>query len=391
VKLEKFRIEIPQSKLDELHRRLEQTSWPHDFENDDWRYGVPQKLLQDFVATWRTEFDWRAQEEKMNAFAHFRTEVDGLPIHFIHERGVGPNPIPIVLSHGWPWTFWDLKEVIPALTDPAAHGGDAGDSFDVIVPSLPGFIFSTPLKRSGVGPLRTADLWAKLMKDNLGYKRFAAQGGDWGALVTTQLGHQYAEDLIGIHLTNAFALPAFNGNRPWSIVSVGGGDGEDSARLSEMIDYQKRFASHIATHVLHPQTLSYALHDSPVGLLAWMLEKRFMWGDSRGDVERRFTREHLLTTMSLYWLTDSFVTSVRYYAEAAAEDWVAARTTMPQIPTPTALSLFEHDMAPASTDWMNDYFDLRQFRVHSEGGHFAPAENPQAVITDLRDHFRPLR
>lgn len=391
MKIEKFEVHIPQAKLDDLHRRLDEMNWPHDFGNEDWTYGVPLKLLQEFVHTWRNDFDWRVQEAKMNAFAHFRTQVDGVPIHFIHERGQGPNPIPIVLTHGWPWTFWDLKDVIPGLVDPVAHGGDAADSFDVIVPSLPGFIFSAPLARRGIGPLRTADLWARLMRENLGYERFAAQGGDWGALVTAQLGHQYPESLIGIHLTNAFALPPFNGDRPWSIVSVGGGDGDDPALLPNLIDYQRRFAAHIATHVLHPQTLSYALHDSPVGLLAWMLEKRFTWGDSRGDVERRFSREHLLTTMSLYWLTDSFVTSARYYAEAAKEEWVPARTTMPQIPAATALSFFEHDMAPGSTDWTRDYYDLRQLRVHSEGGHFAPAENPQAVIEDLRDHFRALR
>ncbi len=391
MKPEKFQIKIPQSKLDDLHHRIDQMNWPHDFDNADWQYGVPQGLLKDFAQTWRHAFDWRAQEAKMNAFAHYRTEVDGLPIHFIHERGRGPNPIPLVLTHGWPWTFWDLKDVIPALVDPAAHGGDPADSFDVIVPSLPGFIFSTPLARTGIGPLRTADLWVRLMKENLGYERFAAQGGDWGALVTTQLGHQYPESLIGIHLTNAFMVPAFNGDRPWSIVSVGGGDGDDPDRLPEQIDYQKRFASHIATHVLHPQTLSYGLHDSPIGLLAWMLEKRFTWGDSRGDVERRFTREHLLTTMSLYWLTDSFVTSARFYAEAANEKWTPARQGMPQIPTPTALSFFEHDMGPGSTDWTRDYYDLRQLRVHKEGGHFAPAENPKAVIQDIRDHFRTLR
>jgi pimeloyl-ACP methyl ester carboxylesterase len=217
-----FRIDIPQSKLDDLHRRLDHVNWPHDFENDDWTYGVPRSYLEELVRYWREDFDWRAREAEMNELAHFRTEVDGLTIHYIHERGHGPNPIPIVLSHGWPWTFWDLKDVIPGLVDPAAHGGDLTDSFDVIVPSLPGFIFSTPLERSGVGPLGTADLWDSLMRNTLGYERYAAQGGDWGAMITTQLGHKYAENLIGIHLTNAAPVPSFGGDRPWSIVSVGG-------------------------------------------------------------------------------------------------------------------------------------------------------------------------
>lgn len=388
---EPFEIAIPQRKLDDLMDRLDAMAWPHDFENEDWAYGVPRSLLESYVETWRHGFDWRAREAEMNAYRHFRTEVDGVPVHFLHERGRGPDPIPLVLTHGWPWTFWDFKDVLPALIDPAAHGGDPADSFDVIVPSLPGFAFSTPLARTGIGPLGTADLWHRMMTEQLGYDRFAAHGGDWGALVTTQLGHRYPEQLIGIHLTNAFVLPPFDGDRPWSIVSVGGGDGDDPARLDEMIDYQKRFASHIATHVLHPQTLAYAMHDSPVGLLAWMLEKRFRWGDCRGDLERRFTRDHLLTTMSLYWLTNSFVTSVRFYAEAAREGFTPAREGMPQVPAPTALSLFAHDTSPMSLDWTRDYFDLRQLRRHDDGGHFAPAENPEVVVRDLRDHFRSLR
>lgn len=382
-----FRIAIPDSKLSDLQRRLDHVNWPHDFDNDDWAYGVPRAYLEELVDYWRDGFDWRAQEARLNALAHYRTEIDGLPIHFVHERGRGPDPIPIILSHGWPWTFWDLHEVIPALVDPAAHGGDPSDSFDVVVPSLPGFIFSTPLERAGVGPLGTADLWDQLMRDVLGYPRYAAQGGDWGAMITTQLGHKFAEHLIGIHLTNAFVVPSFGGDRPWSIVSVGGGGGDDPG----LIDFQKRFASHIATHMLHAQTIGYAMHDSPVGLLAWMLEKRFQWGDCRGDVESRFSRDHLLTTMSLYWLTDSFVTSARYYSEAGRESWTAAREGMPQVPTPTALSLFRHDMPPGEPDWAKDYFDLRQLRIRDDGGHFAPAENPAAVIEDVRDHFRSLR
>lgn len=386
-----FRIDIPQAKLDDLNQRLDTVNWPHDFGNDDWSYGVPLAYLKDLTDYWRNGFDWRAQEAAMNEHTHFKSEVDGLPIHYIHERGRGPNPIPIILSHGWPWTFWDLNQVIPALVDPAAHGGDPADSFDVVVPSLPGFIFSTPLTRTGIGPLVTADLWHSLMHDELGYDRFAAQGGDWGAMITTQLAYKYSESLIGIHLTNAFPVPAFSNDRPWSIANVLSPEEEDPANLAEMIDFQKRFAAHIAVHMLHPQTLGYAFHDSPVGLLAWMLEKRFSWGDCRGDVESRFSRDHLLTTMSLYWLTDSFVTSARYYSEASREEWTPMRESMPQVPVPTALSMFKHDMAPGPTDWTQDYYDLRQIKIRDDGGHFAPAENPSAVIQDIRDHFRALR
>ena len=386
-----FDIAIPEAKLDDLRRRLSNVEWPHDFANEDWTYGVPASYLRGLVDEWRDDFDWRAQEAAMNAWPHYRVEIDGLPIHFLHAKGKGPNPIPLVLTHGWPWTFWDFHAVIGPLSDPAAYGGDPEDAFDVVVPSLPGFIFSTPLEREGVSWLETADLWATLMQDVLGYARFAAHGGDWGAMVTTQIGHKYAESLIGIHVTNAFPVPAFGGDRPWSIVeAVGGQDAgpEDAARL---IRHQEKFASHMATHMLHPQTLAYAMHDSPVGLLAWMLEKRFRWGDCRGDVESRFSRDFLLTTMSLYWLTDSFVTSVRYYAEAAKAKWTPSRQGMPQVPAPTGLSTFEFDTPPGPTDWAREYYDVRLERKRDDGGHFAAAERPDAILEDLRELFRGLR
>lgn len=384
---QKFEIAIPQARLDDLRRRLERINWPTDVSNDDWSYGVPRRYLEPLCEEWRTTFDWRAQERRMNELDHFRCEIEGMPIHFVHERGRGPNPIPIVLSHGWPWTFWDFKELIPRLTDPAGHGGDASDCFHVVVPSLPGFVFSAPLTRVGVGPLGTARIWDRLMRQELGYERYAAHGGDWGAMVTTQIGHEFAEHVIGVHMTNAWPVPTITGPRPWSIVSVGGGDAVDPG----LIEFQSRFASHLVTHMLHGQTLSYALHDSPVGLLAWMLEKRFRWGDCRGNLESRFSRDHLLTTMSLYWLTDSFVSSARYYAQAQRETWTPSRRGMPQVPVPTALSLFRHDLPPGEPDWTKRYFDLRQLRIHDDGGHFGPIENPAALVEDIRSHFRPLR
>jgi pimeloyl-ACP methyl ester carboxylesterase len=386
-----FHVEIPQLRLDDLKRRLGQVNWPHDFENDDWEFGVPASDLRELVEYWRNDFDWRAQEAKINAWNHFRVEIDGLPIHFIHERGRGPAPIPLILSHGWPWTFWDFKDVIGPLVDPAAHGGDPDDAFDVVIPSLPGFIFSTPLERTGVNWMQTADLWAELMRDVLGYSRYAAQGGDWGAMITTQMGHKYAEEMIGIHLTNAFPVPAFGSDRPWSISAAVSDEGLDSEEKAALVRHEAKFASHIATHMLHPQTFAYGMHDSPAALLAWMLEKRRSWGDCRGDVESRFSRDFLLTTMSLYWLTDSFVTSVRFYAEAAKAKWTPSREGMPQVPIPTGLSLFEHDMPPGSTDWTQEYFDLRLSKTRDDGGHFAPSENPAAVVDDLREFFRPLR
>jgi pimeloyl-ACP methyl ester carboxylesterase len=212
--VETFEVAVPQATLDDLRDRLARVRWPIDPANPDWVYGVERGYLEELVDYWRTQYDWRAQERAINAFSHFRTTIDGVPIHFIHEQGKGPNSIPLILSHGWPWTFWDYRKLIGPLTDPAAYGGDPADSFDVIVPSLPGFGFSVPLDQPGIEWSRTADLWVKLMRDELGYDRFAAQGGDWGALVTEQLGHKYAEHLIGIHLGLAIPMTLFISGLP---------------------------------------------------------------------------------------------------------------------------------------------------------------------------------
>jgi pimeloyl-ACP methyl ester carboxylesterase len=389
---EPFRIEIPQARLDDLRRRLQQVHWAHDYANDDWSYGANGDYLRELVEYWLARYDWRAQEKALNSLRHFRTSIDGVPIHFIHERGQGPAPIPLVLTHGWPWTFWDFSRVIGPLADPGAHGGDPADAFDVVVPSLPGFAFSTPLAQTGIHWGSTADLWVKLMRDVLGYARFGAHGGDWGALVTSQLGHKYADALLAVHLTNAFPLPVFHGERPWALGDVAR---ELLARTpeerAEAARWERKFVSHVAVHMIDPQTLAFALHDSPLGLLAWIAERRRAWGDCRGDLERRFSKDHLLTTIMLYWLTDSFVTSVRYYAEAARFAWKPAHTRTPAIGVPTGLTLFRHDLPPGSLDWTSGYYDLRFLRVRESGGHFAAYEEPEAVVADLRELFRPLR
>ena len=386
---EPFTIAIPEARVLDLQRRLRDVHWPTDVENDDWGYGVNGAYLRELVEYWTGDFDWRAQERAMNAFPHFRAVVDDHPIHFMHVRGKGPNPVPLVLTHGWPWTFWDFHEVIGPLSDPGAHGGDPADAFDVVVPSLPGYTFSTPLPRSGQNWWRTADLWVPLMRDVLGYERFAAHGGDWGALVTMQLGHKYADALLGIHLSNAFPLPVFDGPRPWALADAASNVAQGD--MDAVTRWEQRFASHVAVHVLGPQTLAYAMHDSPLGLMAWMLERRRSWGDTRGDVESRFSKEFLCTTMSLVWLTDSFVSSVRYYREAAQHPWKPAHDRVPVVEAPVGLSLFQHDLPPGQLDWTEDYYDRRLFRVHDSGGHFAAKEAPAAIIEDIRDTFRPLR
>ena len=312
---EPFEIAIPEEKLEDLRERLERINWAPDFGNEGWAYGVNGEYLRELADHWLNRYDWRAHEAEMNRFDNFRVEIEGMPIHFVHERGKGPNPIPIILSHGWPWTYWDLRHVIGPLTDPAAHGGDPADSFDVVVPSLPGYGFSTPLTTPGINYWRTADLWVTLMRDVLGYERFAAQGGDWGALVTSQLGHKYAEHLIGIHLTDAIMLNMFTHDRPWVLGDPGLASMPPGEARAANLARLRYYSAHVAVQALDPQTLAFMAHDSPIGLCAWILERRRNWGDTNGDVESRFPKDDLLTTMMLYWATDAFVTSVRYYYE----------------------------------------------------------------------------
>jgi len=391
-KVEKFRVDIPQERLADLQRRLEQARFPHDYANDDWSYGTPLGSLRTLVDYWREGYDWRAQERAINAFDHYRVDVDGLPIHFVRAPGKGPSPLPLILSHGWPWTFWDLHRVIGPLSDPAAHGGDPADAFEVIVPSMPGFGFSTPLSRTGINFWTTADVWHRLMTEVLGFQRYAAQGGDWGALTTTQLGHKYAASLYGIHLSTVAPLSLFNHERPWDVT---GGmlapPGLGNAERTAFLAWQQRIAAHVAVQVLDPQTLSYAMHDSPVGLLAWLIERRRAWGDCRAGLERAFDRDFLLTTAMLYWLTDSFVTSARFYAEAARNLWQPSHSRSPMVEAATGISHFSHDGTVGLGAGMESMFNLVFQQTHESGGHFAPAEAPEAIVSDLREMFRPLR
>jgi pimeloyl-ACP methyl ester carboxylesterase len=270
-------IHVPDEVLDELRSRLTATKWPLDVGNDDGFYGVPRNYLQELVGYWCDDYDWRAAERTINSYEHCRVEVGGVPVHFMRNAGIGPNPIPLILSHGWPWTFWHWSKVIDPLADPASFGGDPADAFDAIVPSLPGFGFSTPLtSRPDMNFWKIADIWHELMTSVLRYDRYAAGGCDVGALITGQLGHKYASELYAIHIGSAQKLTLFNGDRAWN---VGGGgpipDNLPPAIRARIDALEKRFAVHLAAHVLGPSTLGYGLADSPVGMLAWILASVF--------------------------------------------------------------------------------------------------------------------
>jgi pimeloyl-ACP methyl ester carboxylesterase len=381
-----FVISIPDAVLVDLEERLARTRWPADMENDDWRYGTPRAYLEELVDYWRNGYNWRLREELMNARPHFRADVEGLPIHFIQERGKGPNPVPLVLTHGWPWTFMDFEDVLGPLTDPAAFGGDERDSFDVVVPSLPGFGFSVPVEVPGVNFERTADLWVTLMTEVLGYERFAAHGGDFGQLITTQLGHKHSDQLLGIHISGAMPLDLMSGLP---------GDDEYSEDEADRVAYMKvrmrHGMSHAAVQTVEPQTLAYGMHDSPVALLAWLVNRRYWWSDCAGDIETRFSKDDLLDMTMLYWVNDGFVSSARYYWEAAHHPWKPAHDRTPQVPSPTAIAIAPEDVLYMPRRWMETFFDLRQLTFLESGGHFAAKEEPEAVVEDIRRFFRTLR
>ncbi len=384
--VEPFKIAVEEEVLQDLKARLRQTRFAPDFGNADWAYGSNGDYLRELIRYWAEDYDWRKHEREMNGFAHFRTAIDQVPVHFIHERGRGPKPVPLIMTHGWPWTFWDLQKVIRPLTDPAAYGADPADAFDVIVPSLPGFGFSTPLS-TGVNFVRTADLWMKLMQQELGYDKFFAQGGDFGAFVTAQLGHKYSDSVLGVHIHLAGPLGMITGGMPDESM-FGPDEAHWPAANALFFDQESAYSRLQSTK---PQTLAYGMNDSPAGLAAWLLEKRRRWSDCGGDVERRFSKDDLLTSMTLYWATQSFGTAARFYAEARRKPWTASHDRKPVVQSPTAVLLFEKDIVKLPRRWAEGYYNLKRWNVAPVGGHFVPMEEPDILVNDLREFYRGLR
>ena len=387
MKPQPFRIAIPDEDVADLKRRLRTTRWADDFGNEQWAYGVEKGWLQDMVSYWAETYDWRAQEAEINRLPQFKVEVDGVPIHFVHVRGKGPNPTPLILTHGWPWTFWDWKDVIGPLSDPAAHGGNPADSFDVIVPSLPGYGFSAPLRKTGIGARQTATLWTKLMRDVLGYRKYAAAGGDWGAIITSEMGHAHPDPLLGIYLT----LPMIPGVNLREIPASAYAPDEQwmPKRAAEALLH---ITSHSMAHRYDAQTLAYALCDSPVGTAAWIWERRRNWADCpTGDPVDLFGKDFLCTTASIYWLTGTIGTSLRLYREHFIPGWPALHDRKPTIPVPTGFGISTKEVLMLPRSWAEEKTNLKRWSLFDKGGHFGPAENAPKLITEYREFFRAFR
>ena len=382
--VDRFEIRIPEETLDDLQERLRRTQWPDNpIAEADFRFGVDVSYLKSLVRHWIEHYNWRAQEATLNKFANFRAQVDDLRIHFIHERGRGPAPMPLLLTHGWPDSFARMLKVIPLLTDPAAHGGDLKDSFDVIVPSLPGYGFSEKPKQAGT-TARIADYWAKLMTEKLGYERFAAGGGDIGSAVTQELAQQHPRKVIGVHLTD---VPFQN----WFFY-----DGDRSKLSAEERKYfeagekwSEREGAYAIVQSTKPQMAACGLSDSPAGLAAWILSQFQAWSDCNGNLENRFTKDELLTHVMIYWVTQTISSSFLYYYEPQ-------RGHLPQdmkkpVEAPAGFAIFPKDLNPAPRVWAERFFDVRRWTEMPRGGHFAALEEPQLLVDELRAFFRPLR
>lgn len=379
-----FSIDIPQATLDDLQHRLAATRWPDEVNGAGWDYGTNRAYLEELATYWRDGFDWRAREAALNRFTHFRAEIDGLGIHYVHERGKGPNPVPLILTHGWPDSFWRMQRIIPLLTDPASHGGDPADAFDVIVPSLPGYGFSDKPSERGMTTTRIAELWAWLMRNELGYGRFGAHGGDIGSGVTQELALAYPDRLIGIHLTD---VPYLNLARAAGTIT----DLSDAERA--YFDAGQAWGQTEGAYAMiqstKPQTLGFGLNDSPVGLAAWIVEKFRAWSDCDGDLERRFSKDDLLTNLTIYWATETIGSSFLVYYEpmhSPPPDHAGERANVP-----AAFAMFPKDILNAPRDFAERFFRVERWIEMPRGGHFAALEEPELLVEDMRAAFRPWR
>ena len=378
-----FQIHVPDDTLDDLKNRLARVRWPDEIPGAGWDYGSNLDYIKELVEYWRTAYDWRAQEAALNALPHFKTTVDGQEIHFIHQRGQGDSPIPLIVTHGWPSTFFEMTKIIPRLTNPAAFGGDPADAFDVVVPSMPGYGFSAQTRQRGVNTRHIADLWAGLMTEELGYDRFAAQGGDWGAGVTARLGFHHAEKVIGIHVTSVTQAIAYQGegSRPL--------DDAEKALLDERAAWQQAEGGYAHIQGTKPQTLAYGLNDSPMGLCAWIVEKFRTWSDCVGDVESRYTKDELLNTVMIYWVTETINSSTRLYYENQRTPWNFGPED--RISVPCAVALFPGDLSHPPRQWAERSYNVQRWTEMPRGGHFAALEEPDLLVEDVRAFFRDYR
>jgi microsomal epoxide hydrolase len=375
-----FAIRVDDSVLADLRARLTRVRWPDEVPGGGWGYGTDLAYMKTLVAYWRDGYDWRVHEERLNRLPQFTLPLGGIELHFIHARGVGPRPLPLLLSHGWPGSIVEFEAIIPRLTDPGRFGGDPADAFTVVAPSLPGYAFSFQPNQPRFGVAEIADIFAGLMTE-LGYARFAAQGGDWGAFITSRLGFAHPQRLVGLHV-NLLAV-----RRDLSAPAEPTGEEREYAR--ELQHWLREETGYQWIQGTKPQTLAYGLTDSPAGLAAWIVEKFRTWSDCGGEVERRFSRDTLLTNIMLYWITGAINSSFWPYYARTHGGWPIPDGH--RIGVPTAYAAFPREILHPPRSWAERVYDLRRWTEMKAGGHFAALEEPDALAADIRAFFRELR
>jgi pimeloyl-ACP methyl ester carboxylesterase len=378
-----FKIAVPEARIEDLKARLRATRLPFAMDAEGWGDGTSLTFIRRLTDHWLNRFDWRAQEARLNGLPQYMAAVDGLEIHFVHQPGKGPAPLPLILTHGWPGSFIEMERIIPLLTDPAAHGGDPADAFHVVVPSLPGFGFSTAPTAPGVGACRVAGLWRELM-NGLGYRRFAAQGGDIGAGVSAWLARRFPEQIIGAHINyipGSYRPPLGTGQPPVTA--------EEQAFLDTAAAWSGAEGAYAAEQSTKPQTLAYAMTDSPVGLAAWIAEKFCAWSDCGGDVERVFTQDELLTNISIYWFGHMLDASFRIYKENRLRPLTFAASE--RVAPPLGVAVFPRELPTPPRSWVERVFNVQRWTPMPRGGHFAALEQPGLLAEDIRAFFGPLR
>ena len=374
-----FTVSIPESEIDDLKQRLARTRWPDPETVGDWSQGVRVENARSLVDYWERGYDWRRLESELNRFPQFLTEIDGLDTHFIHVRSKNPDAMPLILTHGWPGSVAEFLKLIGPLTDPGSFGADAADSFDVVIPSLPGFGFSQKPKETGWTVARIASAWAELMK-RLGYTRWAAQGGDWGAVVTTALGAMQPEGLVGIHLNTQYAFPA-------QIPDPDTLSPEQRHALETLALYMGELGGSNHLQGTKPETVGFALADSPAGQAAWIYEKFQSKSDNQGLAEDALSMDDMLDAISLYWFTNSAASSGRIYWENRSLTFAG-----PKVALPVAVTVFPKDIPHVPRSWIEDtYSNLIHYGEADKGGHFAALEQPEILVSEIRTGLRTLR
>ena len=372
-----FELRVPQAALDDLKQRLAKTRWPEKETVGDWSQGVPLEKMKALATYWRSNYEMRRLEQRLNAFPQFRTRIDGLGIHFLHLRSKHPNALPIIITHGWPGSVVEFLEVMGPLTDPTAHGGRAEDAFHVVVPSLPGFGFSDKPTEPGWGLPRIAKAWAVLMR-RLGYESFVAQGGDWGAGVTTWMAKQHVEGLKAIHLNLPILFPPPIEGEP---------SAEEKAALAKLIEYGNTGSAYARVQGTRPQTIGYNLSDSPVGQAAWIYEKLVEWSDPNDEADRKLTRDEILDNIMLYWLSNTGASSARLYFESFATDFSTQKLDIP-----VGVSVFPGELYRPLKIWGERvYSNLHYWNDVARGGHFAAFEQAEIFVAEVRKSFAHFR